>query len=187
MASVAVARFGGALRSGAAVRTMRTFTGPSPSLARAGWLAAGAGNKRCMSTVYAESHEYLTVVRGGVVVPEALLVLSPCSAAAHDPRRLLDVVPRGKLGHVCLALLAVCSSAPVSRWNLAGSTRMHSSSGVACLTTSPGEERIACWSARVVLFRKHGILYDVVLIFSLGLMLLSLEPFVFLSPSRRLP
>ncbi|CAM9441415.1 unnamed protein product [Ectocarpus sp. 12 AP-2014] len=61
MASVVVARFGGALRSGAAVRTMRTFTGPSPSLARAGWLATGAGNKRCMSTVYAESHEYLTV------------------------------------------------------------------------------------------------------------------------------
>ncbi|CBJ48668.1 Glycine cleavage system H protein [Ectocarpus siliculosus] len=61
MASVAVARFSGALRSGAAVRTMRAFTGPSPSLARTGWLAAGAGNKRCMSTVYAESHEYLTV------------------------------------------------------------------------------------------------------------------------------
>lgn len=42
------------------MRTMRTMAGPSP-LARAGWIAGG-GNKRCMSTVYAESHEYLTKV-----------------------------------------------------------------------------------------------------------------------------
>lgn len=62
MASVAVARFGGALRSsGAAARTMRSLAGPSP-LARAGWVAGG-GNKRCMSTVYSESHEYLIQVR----------------------------------------------------------------------------------------------------------------------------
>lgn len=45
------------------MRTMRTMAGPSP-LARAGWIAGG-GNKRCMSTVYAESHEYLTKVWGG--------------------------------------------------------------------------------------------------------------------------
>ncbi|CAM9510709.1 unnamed protein product [Scytosiphon promiscuus] len=58
MASVAVARFGGALRSsGAAARTMRAMAGPS-SLSRAGWVAGG-GNRRCMSTVYSESHEYL--------------------------------------------------------------------------------------------------------------------------------
>lgn len=143
MASVAVARFGGALRSGAAVRTMRTLTGPSPCLARAGWLATGAGNKRCMSTVYAESHEYLTVVRGGVV-PEGLLVFSPCSAA-HDPRRLFDVVV---VLQACLPRSPYCWSAvAVSRWDLARSTRMHSSSSVACLTTSSGDERIVCWSA----------------------------------------
>lgn len=34
------------------------MAGPSP-LARAAWIAGG-GNKRCMSTVYSESHEYLT-------------------------------------------------------------------------------------------------------------------------------
>lgn len=50
------------------MRTMRTMAGPSP-LARAGWVAGG-GNKRCMSTVYAESHEYLTKVRtGGAMIP----------------------------------------------------------------------------------------------------------------------
>ncbi|CAM9857672.1 unnamed protein product [Pylaiella littoralis] len=65
MASVAVARFGGAVRSsGAAMRTMRTMSGPSSPLAfaaRAGWVAGGSiNNKRCMSTtMYAESHEYL--------------------------------------------------------------------------------------------------------------------------------
>lgn len=59
MASVAVARFGGALRSSGAVsRTMRTLAGPSP-LARGGWVRPSA---RCMSTVYAESHEYLVKV-----------------------------------------------------------------------------------------------------------------------------
>lgn len=63
MASVAVARFGGALRSsGAAARTMRTMAGPS-QLARAGWVTGAGNNKRCMSTVYSESHEYLIQVR----------------------------------------------------------------------------------------------------------------------------
>lgn len=60
------------------MRTMRTMAGPSP-LARAGWIAGG-GNKRCMSTVYAESHEYLTKVRErlggvGVLLLVALVVL----------------------------------------------------------------------------------------------------------------
>lgn len=63
MASVAVARVGGALRSSGAVsRTMRTIAGPSSfTAARGGW-AAGLGSKRCMSTVYADSHEYLIKV-----------------------------------------------------------------------------------------------------------------------------
>lgn len=61
MASVAVARFGGALRSSGTVsRTIRTLAGPSP-LARGGWVRPST---RCMSTVYAESHEYLIKVSG---------------------------------------------------------------------------------------------------------------------------
>lgn len=63
MASVAVARFGGALRSSnAAFRTMRTIAGSAPA-ARAGWINP-IGTKRCKSTVYAESHEYVTEARG---------------------------------------------------------------------------------------------------------------------------
>lgn len=59
MASVAVARFGGALRSSnAAFRTMRTIAGSAPA-ARAGWVNP-IGAKRCKSTMYAESHEYVT-------------------------------------------------------------------------------------------------------------------------------
>lgn len=67
MATVAVARFRGVLRtSGTPFRKLRTIAGPSSARIIAGNCSSSSSssiNKRCMSTFYAPSHEYMKKVR----------------------------------------------------------------------------------------------------------------------------
>ena len=79
MASVSVSRFGVIMRSsgGAVMRVMRErLAAGTPALAVADRVAGAAGgsNKRCVSTIGSESHDYLTKVREGLV---CLLLLAP--------------------------------------------------------------------------------------------------------------
>lgn len=89
MASAAVARFGNVVAS----RGLRTIavSGGTPAFAmRATAPSAWAAGKRCKSTVYAESHEYLKKVRvlihsnGGFLAFSVLTAARTCVCVQVD-------------------------------------------------------------------------------------------------------
>lgn len=83
------------------MRVMRTMAAGPPRLALAGRVArvAGGSNKRCVSTVYSESHDHLTEVREGFVCV-LLLALFGTICIRHIQRvrhMFLELVPEKKL------------------------------------------------------------------------------------------